>query len=213
MPSKRKPTTGRGRGRPRKRARTTTTSTSTPTRTRTPVAASETGLPKLPKDDDIHLQDIPETPGSSFFLAHRAPTNTSNFSLADLHIATAGELDRALAAYNDGLAEEQGALVGQLLARMPQFRFWLSANFSLLFYGFGSKYALLQRLAALLADAGDVVVVNAFNPTASLRTVLAQIATDVLKLSQFQRRNLTDYVVAIRDALTDTPAPALRGRA
>ena len=50
-------------------------------------------------------------------------------------------------------------------------------GFSVLFYGFGSKKGLLERLAQQHLTDGGLVAFNGFVPTLTLRIILSQVAT------------------------------------
>ncbi len=54
-------------------------------------------------------------------------------------------------------------------------------GFSLLFHGFGSKKALLEKFASEQLLDGGVIVFNGFVPTLTLRDVLSRIATMLKK--------------------------------
>lgn len=139
--------------------------------------------------------------GRSYFEAHKGLVRTSNLTLASLSIAPQDELQVALRNLKNPLQQEQEARLDDLRRRFDQYAYILSAGHSLLFYGFGSKKELLDEFAQYLTKSHAVIVVNAFNPTLSLRSVLAQIAKDFLNLDDFSKRTLSDYVDAIRSGI------------
>lgn len=141
--------------------------------------------------------------GRSYFESHRGQVRTTNLTLADLNIAPPARLEAALEKWEDPFELDQERLVEQIVSRFDQFTFMLAAEHSLLFYGFGSKWSILDQLAQHLTQTHSVVVLNGFNPTLNLRTVLTQIASDILRISGFQKRTLSDYIDAIREGIKD----------
>lgn len=139
------------------------------------------------------------TTGTTYFEAYRGSVRTSNLTLASLNILPAAELEKALKVLKDPLQDKQQALHSELQSRFPQLSYILAAGHSLLFHGYGSKKSVLDDFAEHQADYTPVLVVNGFNPTISLRTVLGQLASDVLGITgTFAKRTLLDYVEAIR---------------
>jgi len=66
--------------------------------------------------------------------------------------------------------------------RFPVWRFILSTNHSLLFYGAGSKYDLLNAFAEEELDKeGHVLVINGFDPDVSMENVMDLLVTLFLK--------------------------------
>lgn len=138
--------------------------------------------------------------GRSYFEAHRGSLRTSNCTLADLNLPTTDDLHRAMAAIPDLIEAERSAEMKKLTCewRLQQLVFKLYAGHSLLFYGFGSKRMILNALADLLQVNHDVVLVNGYNPSVSIRAALAKITDDILRVSSCSKRTLLDYVDAIR---------------
>ncbi|CAN8067731.1 unnamed protein product [Agarophyton chilense] len=136
--------------------------------------------------------------GRSYFEAHKGVVKTSNLTLASLSIASQEQLETALRNFEHPLKREQESQLDKLRKSFPQYLYILEAAHSLLFYGYGSKKTLLDEFAQYLTTSHAVMVVNAFNPTLSLRSILAQIAKDFLNLYNFPKRTLSDYTDAIR---------------
>lgn len=157
------------------------------------VGAKET---KSKENDDDHVGA-----GRSYFEAHRGQLRTSHYTLANIHMAPAAALQTAMSSLPNAFEAEQKAKLAHLVKRFPRYLFMLSAGHSLLFYGYGSKRLLLDTFAQKRTDFDDVVVVSGYNPSVSARTVLSQIADDVLKLHGYPKRCLLDYVDAIRDGI------------
>lgn len=72
-----------------------------------------------------------------------------------------------------GLDERTAKLEKSHISYFPAYITELAAGFNLLFYGFGSKRKLLNRLARLCAKKGHVVIGNGFFPNFTLRDLLA----------------------------------------
>lgn len=143
--------------------------------------------------------------GRNYFEAHRGALATSNLTLADMSVCSPEELAIALASYQDPLQDEYRRIAGQFKECHSTYQYFLDAGHSILLYGLGSKKDLLDEFARHLSSSSDVVVVDGFNPTLSLRSALTQLANDVLQLKSFTKRSLLDYVDAIRDALAEIP--------
>ncbi|KAI0562230.1 origin recognition complex subunit 2 ORC2 [Gracilaria domingensis] len=148
------------------------------------------------------IQDVQEEEeigaGRSYFEAHKGVVRTSNLTLANLSIASQEQLENALHNFEHPLKREQEFQLDTLRKCFQQYLYILEASHSLLFYGFGSKKKLLDEFAQYLTKSHAIMVVNAFNPTLSLRSILAQIAKDFLNCDGFPKRTLSDYIDAIR---------------
>lgn len=154
-------------------------------------------------DDEI-MQDRDDEgleTGRTYFEAYKGAVTTTNLTLANLSLSTPDELSEALAEFEDPLRPEQKAQLHKFKDQNHKFEYFLNADHSLLFYGLGSKRTVLDNLATHLSSTGDVVVINGFNPTVSLRMAFTQLAVEVLGLKSFSKRSLLDYVDAISDAM------------
>lgn len=161
------------------------------------VQAEETFLAK-PRT--ISVDD--EFTGSSYFEAYRGTVRTSNLTLSSLNILPPSTLDKARQELTDPLVEQQQYLVDRVKDRFQELSFLLVSGQSLLFHGYGSKKTLLDDFATHQSQFSTVLVVNGFNPTIGLRSVLSQISVDVLRLGQnHARRSLLDYVDAIHEGI------------
>ncbi|KAI6002246.1 origin recognition complex subunit 2-domain-containing protein [Pisolithus orientalis] len=117
----------------------------------------------------------------AYFLqaSSRSATSSNVFSSRVLPLS-ADEYAAAIAAYK---ARPQGQTVQTRWTgpwdEATAFRRYareLAEGFNLLFYGFGSKRAILNKLATeCLAKKGHVVVVNGFQPNTTLKDILASI--------------------------------------
>lgn len=143
-----------------------------------------------------------ESTGSSYFEAHRGTVRTSNLTLSSLNILPPVALEKARQELTNPIQAEQQALMDKVKDRFQELSFLLASGHSLLFHGYGSKKSLLDDFAVHQSQFDTVLVVNGFNPTVSLRSVLSQISTDLLRLGQnHAKRSLLDYVDAIRDGI------------
>eukprot|EP00178_Gracilaria_changii_P016728 TRINITY_DN48048_c0_g1_i1.p1 TRINITY_DN48048_c0_g1~~TRINITY_DN48048_c0_g1_i1.p1 ORF type:complete len:420 (+),score=46.73 TRINITY_DN48048_c0_g1_i1:315-1574(+) len=155
------------------------------------VEGTSAKIPDSQEEEDIGA-------GRSYFEAHKGVVRTSNLTLASLSIVSQEQLETALCNFENPLKGEQESQLDKLRKCFQQYSYMLEAAHSLLFYGFGSKKKLLDEFAQHLTKSHAVMVVSAFNPTLSLRSILAQIAKDFLNLDNFPKRALSDYTDAIR---------------
>lgn len=111
--------------------------------------------------------------------ASRARTSANVFSARVLPL-TQHEYNDAIAAYDARTAETHPTTrwSGHHDARtaLRRYAHELDQGFNLIFYGFGSKRAVLNDFASQeLARRGHVVVVNGFHPNTTLKDVLASV--------------------------------------
>ncbi|KAJ3274892.1 Origin recognition complex subunit 2 [Terramyces sp. JEL0728] len=76
-------------------------------------------------------------------------------------------------------------------------RFTLQQGFSLLFYGYGSKYSLLNEFVSKYLEEGPVININGFHPNISLKPVLSKVIADVVKYdgAMGSLQNMADIVI------------------
>lgn len=131
-------------------------------------------------DADADTQRVPATFDAYFVhAASRARTSANVFSARVLPL-TQHEYNDAIAAYHTRTpnARPTTRWSGHHDARTAFRRYAheLDQGFNLVFYGFGSKRAVLNDFASQeLARRGHVVVVNGFHPNTTLKDVLASI--------------------------------------
>ncbi|KAL7753925.1 Origin recognition complex subunit 2 [Sorochytrium milnesiophthora] len=83
-----------------------------------------------------------------------------------------------------------------------QWRFELLQGFNLLFYGYGSKQALLERFATdFAADAYPLATVNGNYPSLTIKHILSSITANVLGISS-PPGSLSDHLDVILSAFT-----------
>jgi origin recognition complex subunit 2 len=77
-------------------------------------------------------------------------------------------------------------------------------GFSLLFYGFGSKRALLESFANDACQDGGVLAVNGYANGLTIRLLLQRVAK-ALRLPAGRSSDLSSLLQAIRDAPSEQP--------
>lgn len=126
----------------------------------------------------------------SYFRAQKSATRISAPRRAFASLLASGMPDDATArrvtsqheAAATDVMRARGALLEQHMRKFPMWRALARSGFSLMLYGLGSKKVLLEHLAAYCAGRDPVVVLNGFQPTASLRSALQAISTSVLDI-------------------------------
>lgn len=139
--------------------------------------------------------------GRSYFEAHKGALRTSNLTLADVNIMPPAALQKALENIQDALHQERDNLLKEQHRRFSEYAFMLAAGHALLFYGYGSKKSLLDELARSQNSQYDIIGLNGYHPSLSLRTVLTQISNDILQLPAHPKRSVLDYVDAINNGI------------
>ncbi|EIE20142.1 origin recognition complex subunit 2 [Coccomyxa subellipsoidea C-169] len=117
--------------------------------------------------------------------------------------------------------EAKQALFAKYVRDFPKWLLPLREGYSLLFYGLGSKRALLEKFAQKELLDGGVVVFNGFRPTLKLREILSTVAAH---MTDCERRGGDNHAILeqIRSAPADggilyivlhnIDGPGLRGR-
>lgn len=194
------------RGRPKKRPTADPTPPLPTKRARRPSARQRKNKAQAPRQTNV--DPIPSLPadkppepatGMSYFESHRGTVRTSNLTLASLNLLPAPALEKALQNLQDPLKDRKEQLQSAVVSSFPQLSYLLAAGHSLLFHGFGSKKSLLDKFATHQSQHTPVLVVNGFNPTVNLRSVLTQLTSEILHLpNTYPKRMLQDYIHAIR---------------
>ncbi|KHO01417.1 Origin recognition complex, subunit 2 [Metarhizium album ARSEF 1941] len=128
-----------------------------------------------------------DLPPHELYFAHNKPgrPRTSDNTLGSLSLLTHDEYFGVLHHHRDPHADDVEHLENLHAESFPQWAFELSQGYSICLYGFGSKRALLQKLAQHLhasprgKPARRTVVVNGYAHAAATREVLACIASAV----------------------------------
>jgi len=119
-------------------------------------------------------------------------TGGSHRSVADLHLAGVDEtsLQNTIAGLPERLPNEKNALRARHAQEFGRWWAQWRAGHSLLFYGFGSKHALLQKFARACCGDGACLTINGLHPGLTARQVLMRVAA-LAKLSKAQHYRAT----------------------
>jgi len=132
---------------------------------------------------------------STFFTPHRAG---STRSVSDLNIAAGdeGSLRSLVASLPERFPNEKNALRRRLESQFGKWWAQWRTGHSLLFYGFGSKRALLQKFATKCSSDGACLSVNGMQPDISARQILlwtAGLAT-MVKPTNYRSTSTADLL-------------------
>eukprot|EP00177_Eucheuma_denticulatum_P008808 GFKZ01015996.1.p1 GENE.GFKZ01015996.1~~GFKZ01015996.1.p1 ORF type:complete len:456 (+),score=52.81 GFKZ01015996.1:157-1524(+) len=154
-----------------------------------------------PNNSNHFTRAVEPIAGSSYFEAHRGQVRTSNYTLSSLDILPPAELQQALNTLPNPLQEQQDYLSQNVSNRFEECTYLLASGYSLLFYGFGSKHALLEQFASdYCAETAPVIVVDGFNPTVTMRQLLTELHS-VLQISGGLKRSIHDSVRAVQEGV------------
>nr|KAJ3422558.1 Origin recognition complex subunit 2 [Polyrhizophydium stewartii] len=121
-----------------------------------------------------------ESAAAFFIGGGRGKAATSNNTLSKLPRLEPHEFYEALSAAAPKHASAKAVLFKNHKSRFGQWRFELDAGFNLLFYGLGSKRALVQEFAQVALADDPLVIINGFFPAVSLKSILCAILSGVL---------------------------------
>lgn len=143
-----------------------------------------------------------------------AAKKTSRATLAGAGLPSAAAMAAAMAALDADpetarAQGEQRSAVARLTSvdKMREIEHYMEAGCSLLFYGLGSKFEALEKLAQKIADEGqgrgrEVIAVDGFSPLVGVRSLLIQVAEAVMpEGAVFKKKHVLDYVQAIKEAM------------
>ncbi|KAH7882771.1 origin recognition complex, subunit 2 [Phlebopus sp. FC_14] len=155
----------------------------------------------------------------AYFLqaSSRARTSTNVFSSRVLPL-TAEEYSEAISAYKERPEARpvQTKWAGPLdeTTAFKRYARELAEGFNLLFYGFGSKRALLNKFATeCLSKRGHVVVVNGFQPTTTLKDILSSIEqVPGIQSMHMSSTSAEQQTQRIHDFFADESSSKLRSR-
>ncbi|KAI0801734.1 origin recognition complex, subunit 2 [Irpex lacteus] len=134
--------------------------------------------------ESIHRQDdgphntFANTAFDAYFALNHKPSRTSNNVFSNLLTPlTAQEYSSAIASSKTAKSLQVPWLENNSRNKLfPRLLFELDQGFNLLFYGVGSKRAVLNALATRLNEEDcDVLVANAFNPSFTIKDLLISI--------------------------------------
>lgn len=144
-----------------------------------------------------------------YFLAASAKSKTSNHTLDRLKNSRVqpDELMKLIA--NLQLSEEhKQAIKGLNEEHVGNFEKWmmlLDEGFSILLFGFGSKRNLLQKFHEQKLSQENVVIINGFFPSLTIKEILDFIWVDMLKQTSFSG-NPHEIVNKIQEEMEEVPA-------
>lgn len=128
--------------------------------------------------DELAQNTFAHTAFDAYFAQNHKPSRTSANVFSDiLTPLTAQEYTHALASSKHArLVKVPWLADGSRKVLFPRLFFELNQGFNLLFYGAGSKRAILNALAVQLNEKNeDVLVINAFNPAFTIKDLLTSI--------------------------------------
>lgn len=128
-----------------------------------------------------------DLPPHELYFAHNKPgrPKTSDNTLGSISLLTHDEYFNGLHQHKDRHADDVEYLENLHVESFPQWAFELSQGYSICLYGFGSKRALLQKLAKYLhtnhrgEPARQIVIVNGYAHTTTMREVLTCIGSAI----------------------------------
>ena len=125
-------------------------------------------------------QDLPAY--ERYFWQNRpGRVKTSNNILSSVSLLTHEQFHDSIANYKDRHAEAYESLYQIHITSFPQWHFELSQSFNVCLYGYGSKRRLVTEFAKFLyehlSSAPQILIINGYNPSTSLRNVLITLAT------------------------------------
>ncbi|KAK4745683.1 hypothetical protein SAY87_011995 [Trapa incisa] len=140
--------------------------------------------------DDFDMEEFGLS--RNYFLAKESRSSSSKKSvnkLSDIEVLNEKELEAAVANIEPKHQKEISALKDSYKSSYSEWVFKLRCGFGLLFYGFGSKRALIEDFASTSLTEYSVVVVNGYLQSVNIKQVVACIA-EVLWDSLNPRRKI-----------------------
>jgi len=120
-------------------------------------------------------------PDSYFFQNRKARLVTSNSTLASLPALDHSSYFRLIREHGLDHVEDRAYLEGLHRQNFPQWEFELNQGFNLLLYGYGSKRNLLMQFAKrIYRSPRNLVVVNGYVPTLTIKDVLTTVAKAII---------------------------------
>lgn len=128
-----------------------------------------------------------DLPAHEMYFLHNKPgrPKTSDNTLASLTLLTHDEYFEIMKTYQDPHAADIEYLETLHAESFPQWLFELTQGYSLCLYGFGSKRKLLKKFATHIYERnkisgnGEIVMVNGYAPTTTIRDILTCVSTAV----------------------------------
>jgi origin recognition complex subunit 2 len=170
------------------------------------------GRPKASQNKGSPTPEGDLPPEERYFFQNRSgPPNTSNDTLTSLKLLTYEEYFDQIKKYRDRHELDRRYLVKLHLRSFSQWRFELMWRFNICLYGWGSKRQLLTQYAEWIhqrsATPPKTVVVNRYNPTVNIRTILNTLTTVVFgeKVQGRQATQPLEILDSILSHLTSQP--------
>lgn len=117
-------------------------------------------------NDDIHLSR-----GSSFF-KQKASSSAKTVAELGISLANESELRASVASLPERLVEVKKALIETYKSHARDIAVQWRAGFSVLFYGYGSKFELLKMLVRECSAGYPALVIDALSPRVNYRSIL-----------------------------------------
>lgn len=138
------------------------------------IARRSEAMPKR-RDDEAVLS------GRTYFAMHRSNGRaSSNARFSDLAMPSDADVARIIASQPVKHAAQRAVLARHYRSCASAWALQLRNDYSLLFYGLGSKKDLLESFAASVAVDGNVVVVNGFVERLTVKDIAAAIGEQCL---------------------------------
>lgn len=127
------------------------------------------------KDKEARGGSLPFASSSYFSQKKNAGSSKSVLELG-VSLADESVLRASVEELPERLVEVKKRLVRRYLGHVSEMACQWRAGFSLLFYGYGSKFELLKEIAAESACGCPTMVINALSPNVNTRSILLHVA-------------------------------------
>lgn len=171
-------------------------------------SSNKKGKPRGRKKKPKEPEPPPETEGfESYFQQNRkARQMTSNSTLASLPPLDHGRYFQLIREHVPDHVEDRRYLENLHRSSFAQWQFELSQGFNVLLYGYGSKRRLLMEFAKQGYTTSNLVVVNGYVPTLTVKDILSTVAKALLMRGHSVRlgsnpSEMLDNVIALLDSL------------
>ncbi|KAI4213713.1 MAG: hypothetical protein LQ351_003679 [Letrouitia transgressa] len=124
-------------------------------------------------------------PHERYFADNRGQNKTSNNTFSSLSLLSHEEYHQQIRAYSDPHTSSYAFLRSLHSRSFPQWRFEFSQSFNICLYGYGSKRLLTKAFAQYMCSEKvtstppQIVMVNGYIPTLTIRNVLTLLASTV----------------------------------
>ncbi|CEJ80809.1 Putative Origin recognition complex subunit 2 [[Torrubiella] hemipterigena] len=154
-----------------------------------------------------------DLPAHEMYFLHNKPgrPKTSDNTLASLTLLAHDEYFEIMKTYQDPHGADIEYLETLHAESFPQWLFELTQGYSLCLYGFGSKRKLLKKFATHIYERnkisgnGDIVMVNGYAPTTTIRDILTCVSTAVDPSRKASTAQPSIMAQSILSHLSETP--------